>query len=199
MANGRKIVVLDLSIKHLVGVGGWPVVRSPAGVPLERKPQSCFKEGKKETHTHRRDTQTAVQIITHISCDTLWVSEYQHVISARRMFVEMCNFASGSSSSPAGTAAPSRAGSVFPLGSTTVGSDLATTVIAASGDLGTRSRRVSQFVSDAFRPNIHAAVHYTMFAHKYGLPVNVDMLSGENLHRSVMFRVSLKQFILFQY
>ncbi|KAI1002317.1 hypothetical protein K3495_g5886 [Podosphaera aphanis] len=34
------------------------------------------------------------------------------------------------------------------------------------------------------RPNMHIAVHYTALAEEYGLPVNVNVLVGEDKHRA---------------
>ncbi|KAK4117995.1 hypothetical protein N657DRAFT_465176 [Parathielavia appendiculata] len=40
-----------------------------------------------------------------------------------------------------------------------------------------------QYQNDTLRPNIHAAVHFPVFAEEYALPVNCNTLTGENLHR----------------
>ncbi|KAK4118238.1 hypothetical protein N657DRAFT_404669 [Parathielavia appendiculata] len=45
------------------------------------------------------------------------------------------------------------------------------------------SGRALQYQNDTLRPNIHAAVHFPVFAEEYALPINCNTLTGENLHR----------------
>lgn len=45
------------------------------------------------------------------------------------------------------------------------------------------SARSARYLNDTLRPNIHIAVHYPDFAEEYGSTVNVNVLTGEDLHR----------------
>ncbi|KAI1007409.1 hypothetical protein K3495_g815 [Podosphaera aphanis] len=51
----------------------------------------------------------------------------------------------------------------------------------APGELG---KKAAQYVSTMKRPNMHIAVHYTALAEEYGLPINMNLLVGEDKRRA---------------
>ncbi|KAL7625329.1 hypothetical protein AAE478_004545 [Parahypoxylon ruwenzoriense] len=94
---------------------------------------------------------------------------------ARELFNQLCIFASRSLGSRAG----SRAGSVAPVQQPAPG----TRAPNPLGEDTAVSTRSAQYMNDTLRPNIHIAVHYPDFAEEYGLTVNCNTLTGEDLHR----------------
>ncbi|KAI1131426.1 hypothetical protein F5Y10DRAFT_262185 [Nemania abortiva] len=76
---------------------------------------------------------------------------------------------------------PARAASATPGPSGVVGGD--------SGTVEAKRSLASQFANDTLRPNIHIGMHYPIIANEYGLPVNVNTFTGENLHRWFKDRV----------
>lgn len=100
------------------------------------------------------------------------------VYEARKMFNQLSMVAAASMAgskgpTPAQSRAASPAVSERPLDTIVVGHREVT---------GTSSGAV-QFLNNTLRPNIHVGVHWKAFAEEYGLPVNLNVLTGEDLHR----------------
>ncbi|KAI8171048.1 hypothetical protein KHU50_005759 [Colletotrichum sp. SAR 10_65] len=50
-------------------------------------------------------------------------------------------------------------------------------------------KRAAQYEHDSRRPNVHIGIHYPQIMREYALPVNVNVLLGENQHRYFKRRV----------
>lgn len=99
------------------------------------------------------------------------------ITQARKQFNQL-SMAASASVSKAPSVAGSRAGSpsAHRMGGDTI-------VHGIGGAQREDTVKGEQFLNDTLRPNIHAAVHYPMFAEEYALPVNCNTLVGENEHR----------------
>lgn len=107
------------------------------------------------------------------------------VMNGRRRFNQLSLVAAASMpSSRVGTAATTRAATPADGGAdggadadaeATDNNPLGHMIITGTGAL--------QFLNNTLRPNIHAGVHWPVYADEYALPVNVNVLTGEDLHR----------------
>jgi hypothetical protein len=95
------------------------------------------------------------------------------IIRARRLFNQLCLYVSTTSR---GSAAGSAAGSA-------VGTRAGTPAAGGEEEDGQGGKRSLKYMNDTLRPNIHVGMHYPEIAEEYALPVNVNTLTGENLHR----------------
>ncbi|KAF7532596.1 hypothetical protein G7054_g7828 [Neopestalotiopsis clavispora] len=112
---------------------------------------------------------------------------FQIIHHARSMFTMLSTFAAASATSAWG----SRRGSVAPQTPLRDAGENETIAgpSTPAGDNPPVSKQSAQYMSDTLRPNIHIGVHYPLLFEEYALPVNVNTLTGENLHRYFKTRV----------
>lgn len=89
--------------------------------------------------------------------------------------------AGSTAGSTAGSVASSRAGSVDV---SDAGSQVSQ-IGSSGGGAAEQGKKAAAYESHMKKPNMHVAIHYAANADEYGLPVNVNVLVGEDKHRCV--------------
>lgn len=101
------------------------------------------------------------------------------IYEARQRFNRLSMIAASSMAGPKGpTPVPSRPASPASVADRPLG----TIIVGHREVVGTSSGAV-QFLNNTLRPNIHVGVHWQAFFDEYALPVNLNALTGEDLHR----------------
>ncbi|ROW07924.1 hypothetical protein VMCG_03429 [Cytospora schulzeri] len=102
----------------------------------------------------------------------------QIVYEARKMFNQLSMVAAASMAGSKGpTPAQSR------VASPALTERPLDTIVVGHHEVTGTSSGAMQFLNNTLRPNIHVGVHWRAFADEYGLPVNLNVLTGEDLHR----------------